>query len=382
MNSQGFSYTSDEAADNLRKALGATTPRAQQSLLIEAHAARAQQVSPFDAYRQYKRNSFTQPSNLDQRVVLEFDAFAAEMIPADMRLIELSPVTAFALNTALAGISQKTVLSTIRNTEVVADAVVVLALEAARERRESPAGWRGTSLGTFHRELRTQVHEQPGFTPHFRALSLVDARNVDENLRFKAEVFSRHVGIYLNIISGARRLGYRIGNVSLALSSMRIMELIIRKQGLDRELIRRYTQKPGFSVFEHFGIPIPATIPVEDLPDFIGALPADYAYLKRPLIFMRNSFEETLRTTLEYRAISGFPGFDVVFDLDRHAGIGYYEDVCVKISANNDLGESYSLVDIGTNDWLSRITNNRSDRLLTGGMGTEIFIANFSRHAR
>lgn len=374
MADQHFSFTSDEAARSLSDALARTGPRAQQSLLIEAHAARAGNLSPAEVYRQYTTNSFTQLSELDQRAVLEFESMAARVIPADTRMLELSPVTAFASNSSLAGISQKTALTTIRNTEVVADAVIVLALQAAREKREYGSDWSGTSLATFHRELRTQVHEKSGDTPHFRALSLVDAERTGDSLTFKSAMFRKHVSVYLDILASAASIGYETARVTVAMSSMRVIELLIGNRALDRSLIRRHTQTPGFSVFERFGIPLPRMVSEEGLLELVDTLPNEFAYLRRPLGYMRTVFAETCRAIGER---SGTTPVDVVFDLDRHAGVGYYEDACVKISATNSLGDKYSLVDIGTNKWLTRVTNDRDDRLITGGMGTEVFIKKF-----
>jgi hypothetical protein len=70
---------------------------------------------------------------------------------------------------------------------------------------------------------------------------------------------------------------------------------------------------------------------------------------------------------------------DIYFDLSRHAGIGYYQDVCVKISATNNRKEQYPLVDIGSSDWLAKTTGNKADRLITGGMGTELFMKLFAQ---
>ncbi|GHJ45899.1 hypothetical protein Cs7R123_32410 [Catellatospora sp. TT07R-123] len=367
-----FSNRSPEAS-SLRVAVDQAATRVQQSVLIEAHAARAAKLSPSDVHGQFAANPFSRPSDLDQRAVLEFERCAMDVIPLGARMVELSPVTAFAAHSSLTGISQKTVLSTIRNTEVVADGVVVLALLAAEERRQA-AYWNGTMLGTFHRELRTQAHEQPGFTSHFRALSLVSTESTRDSTAFKAAHFARHVGIYLDILDETTSLGYRSESVTVALSNLRILELVIRNERLDRAAIMRHTQTPGFSVMGRFGIPLPRSVRLDELPALTADLPSEFTYLRRALRYLETVFEPT-RNALEDRP--GAAKTNIVVDLDRHAGMGYYEDACVKISASNELGETFPLVDIGTNTWLTMITNDRSDRLMTGGMGTELFIKKF-----
>lgn len=207
------------------------------------------------------RSPHLRPSCTHRAPGVAFEGAVVSAISPDTRMLELAPVTAFGANASLAGVSQKTVLSTIRNTEVTADAVVVLAMEAASARQRQTGAWAGIKLGTFHRELRTQVHDQPGFTAHFRALSLVSAEQADSEMQFHAAHMPWHVGTYLDILGVAAGLGCPQQSIQVAFSNLRILELLIKNENLDRASITRHTQTPGYNVFDEFKLPLPTFVP-------------------------------------------------------------------------------------------------------------------------
>ncbi|WP_123995717.1 hypothetical protein [Streptomyces sp. Ag109_G2-6] len=338
----------------------------------------AGKLAVHDVYRQHKENGFTQPCEIDQREIIRFQATAMEAISENVQMVELSPVAALGSNSALAGISQKTVLGTIRNTEVVADGVTVLALEAAKQRDAQGNSWPGVTLGTFHRELRTQAFSKPGFKSHFHALSLISAENASDFDEFKIKRFAEHIVTYLRVFEQAEKLGYFTEDITVAVSNLRIIELLIKVTGLDRATLMRNTRTLGFSAFDAMGIALPKRVQLSEVDALIESLPEDASHLKRPLAYSAQVFRKAFA---EIEKKQRLQSVDVVFDMERHSGMGYYQDICAKISARNAQGDVYPLVDIGTNDWLAKITNRRSDRLITGGMGVEIFISNFRNPA-
>ncbi|MCF0077631.1 hypothetical protein [Streptomyces lomondensis] len=358
--------------------LAAIPPRALQSVLIGLQADRAARLAAHDVYRRHMANSFTAPSELDQRDVVRFLSVAMDAIPESVRMKELSPVAALGSSSALSSISQKTVLGTIRNTEVVADGLSVLTLEAARQRKAEAVGdiWPGVTLGTFHRELRTQTHSEPGFKPHYHALSLLSAESTPDFDDFKVRRLAEHLSTYLAIIDRAESIGYAAKDVTVAVSNLRVVELLIKELGADREHIMRNTRTFGFSAFDTLGVPLPKQVELRELPSLARSLPARLRFLSRPLDYSAKVFGEAVSRIERLRRTGSV---NVVFDLERHAGMGYYQDLVVKMTARNMSGETYSLVDMGTNDWLSRITNRRGDRLMTGGMGSEVFLNNFRK---
>jgi hypothetical protein len=363
-------------AAHLPEVLGAMGGRELQTALLEAFALRVGNLAAADVLRQYETNEFTVPCEVGQREIIRFEGFAADRIPAAFDLVELPPVTALGSNSVFSNVSQRTVMATSRNTEVIADGVTALTLEVAKRRRQDEGAF-GQHLGTFHREMRTQQHVRPGFTMHFHALSLVSSERVAQPDEFKSRTFANHTAAYLDIMQNAGTLGYEATDVEVALSNVRVMPLLVRELGLDKEALLRNTRTPGFDAFKFCGIPLPSKIAPEELQAVLASLPPDLQSIARPLAYMGRMFTETVD---RIRSVYGDQA-RVVFDLGRHAGMGYYQDLAVKITATNAEGGTYPLVDIGTNDWLARLLNNKQERLITGGMGAELFMKKFKRTA-
>lgn len=105
-----------------------------QSLLLEVFEEKAGNTGVAEINTALERNPFVQMSNVDQRDLLRFDNLAYSVLPPMYRGVELSPLVPFATNRMLAGINQKRVLSTTRNSEVMSDPTTALALQCAQER--------------------------------------------------------------------------------------------------------------------------------------------------------------------------------------------------------------------------------------------------------
>src|SRR5438132_11095866 len=111
-------------------------PTDLQSLLLEVYGHRAKKRDPKELLKDHESNRFTRPSPSNPTRLLEWDRIAFSRLPKVFRPVELSPVCPLGTVSALAPISQDWTVSTIRNTEVVADSTNVLAIECAVRRRE------------------------------------------------------------------------------------------------------------------------------------------------------------------------------------------------------------------------------------------------------
>jgi hypothetical protein len=111
------------------------SPTDLQSLLLEVYRRLAQKTTPAQLLEQYERNRFVAPSQVDPRKVAEVERLAWQLLPGKYLPLELSPVCPLGTNSVIASVDQNKVVTTIRNTEVVADTTNVLALEAALRRR-------------------------------------------------------------------------------------------------------------------------------------------------------------------------------------------------------------------------------------------------------
>jgi hypothetical protein len=135
--------------------------------------------------RRWINDAFVRPSTVDLRDLAAFESALWQQLPAVFAGIELSPVAPFGTWAAVAGVDQNRVLTTTRTSEVVADPTTVLAVEAARRRREG--GPASVHLATAHRVLRTQRFQAP-FAQHFRLFALVSSGRDSGSSRTEAEL--------------------------------------------------------------------------------------------------------------------------------------------------------------------------------------------------
>src|SRR5260370_33263232 len=148
-------------------------PTDLQSLLLEVYARRAKKRNPRALLDDHVSNRFTRPSTSNPNRLLEWDQIAFSKLPKLFRRVELSPVCPLGTASALSPISQDWIVSTSRNSEVVADSTNVLALECSVRRREqknrSTDNAPSVNLAASHRLLRGQkISPRPADLEHFR----------------------------------------------------------------------------------------------------------------------------------------------------------------------------------------------------------------------
>ena len=66
-----------------------------------------------------------------------------------------------------------------------------------------------------------------------------------------------------------------------------------------------------------------------------------------------------------------FPEAQFRFNLDRLEGLGYYTGLCLRISPAAADGVRYPIADGGFTDWMARLLQDKKERLLTSGIGSE-----------
>ena len=174
-------------------------------MLLEVYARRAKRRDPKALLDDHLSNRFTQPSASTQGRLLEWDRVAFSKLPKVFQPVELSPVCPLGAASVLSPISQDWIVSTIRNTEVVADSTNVLALECAvrcREQKTFSTGYAApVHLAASHRLLRGQkISLGPSVRQHFRLFSLCSAGRDHGNLRFETETVHLHVGFFITAL--------------------------------------------------------------------------------------------------------------------------------------------------------------------------------------
>ena len=145
---------------------------------------RANNVSPSVLLKNYKsKHNLYEPSKIDPRVYNEINSVFFDTVSGDFECIELSPICPFGLNASLTNTNQNNVLSSVRNSEVISDSSISMALECAyriKELNTSPI-----NLASSTRLLRTQNYgngKKTHWSQHFRDCSLVSSFRIVENI--------------------------------------------------------------------------------------------------------------------------------------------------------------------------------------------------------
>jgi hypothetical protein len=292
-------------------------PTDLQSLLLEVYRRRAVEVKPGQLLERYERDRFVRPSDLAPQVAADFDRLVWSLLPDHYTAVELSPVCPLGTNAAVATVDQNKVVTTTRNTEVVADTTNVLALECASRRRHllrgSPQSRERVRLCASHRVVRGQAYrDAPGVLPHFRLLGLCAAGRDEGSFQFEATSLVEQIAFYLRLLREVSQLGYLAHRLRVTLTDL--------EQG------RR---------------------------------------------------EQTLIEQVLSPLMVNYPGVLCELDLDRKTGRGYYVGACFHVYATNMAGTEFELIDGGFTTWTQQVLSNTKERLLISGLGTERLCSQF-----
>src|SRR2546427_7343940 len=283
-------------------------PTDLQSLLLEVYGRRAKKRDPKELIKDHISNRFARPSTASPTRLLEWDHIAFSGLPKVFQSVELSPVCPLGTGSVLSPISQDWTVSTIRNTEVVAESTNVLAIECAVRRLEqrniSSGKAAAIHLAASHRLLRGQKFGVgPGTRQHFRLFSLCSSGRDPGNLQFETETVRLHIGFFLK----------------------------------------------AFKKFLGSKIPLRVTI-------------SDFSS-EAPRLAVRSEVVDKLQTSHN--------GMRIGFDQERKQGRGYYGELCFKIFATSSTGREQELADGGDVDWTQKLLNNAKERLVISGCGSE-----------
>ena len=290
-------------------------PTDLQSLLLAVFRRRAAAQAPARVLAQYAASPFVQPAAVDPRLLHRLDGLAFAAAP-DFTPLEIAPLAPLGTCAALAPVDQNRVVSTVRNTEVVADATNVLALEAALRRRAArqagaPEGAR-VRLCASTRLVRAQRYTGPHMRAHFRMFSLCTAGRTRAPGDFEPAACAAHLAVHLRLLAAARAGGFGIAGVRVALIPLADGIAV----ALEQEVF------PGLA----------AAFPDVAL-GLQDATPADAAYY-------------------------------------RWARFGVY--------ATDAAGTEYMVADGGATDWTQQLLSDRRERLWTSGVALERLAALFA----
>ena len=282
-------------------------PSDLQSLLLDVYRRVAKRRAVASMLADHTTNRFVRPSTFSPVELLEWDRVAFSVLRSDFDAVELSPVCPLGASAAIGGLAQDRAVSTIRNTEVVADSTNVLALEAAIRRRAhkgaDPRSSAGVHLAASHRLLRAQHYDNPKLSSHFRVFSLCSAGRDRGGFEFETDVLGIHIATYLAAIRTFLGASIRL----------RVLLTVLDPSPL--------------------------------LADAAEAL-------------------------LE-RVRRDFAGVEAALEPTRTVGRAYYRTLCFWIYGAIDAAEPVQLADGGCVDWTQRLLSDAKERLVISGVGSD-----------
>ncbi len=169
-----------------------------RSLFLDVADARADAVRPSQIMRSWASDRFVYPSNTDPRLLSRVEGRMWELLPAEFIGIELSPVAPLGAASAIAAVSQRKVVTTMRLSEVVSDSTNVLAIEAAARRLNLPKS-AAVHLASAHRQLRAQRFGAGGAS-HIRLFALVSSARDRGSGRAEIEILTRHLHYWRTVL--------------------------------------------------------------------------------------------------------------------------------------------------------------------------------------
>lgn len=287
------------------------TPTELNSFLVELFHRRARELKPQNVLSNFQSNRFVKPSSLDPLIVAKFDVIAFEILPKEFQRIELSPLSPFGVCSSMATVSQKKIISSIRNTEVNADATNLLCLEAAVQRKriliEKEDLSKTVNLAASQRVVRAQPTLNEEHTPHFKLFTLCSAGKDTGDKRFEIETAILHLEYYISLL-------YR----TLDWSKTKEVEIRLLNYKKGNTLIKS-------GILRHF-----ASRPLEKI--------------------------------------------HFMVDQKDSSGANYYIDLRIMINITNSKRQKFHIIDGGYTDWTKKILSNKKERAFTSSIGTELFL--------
>lgn len=332
------------------------------STMLEIINNRVSNIKPSTLLKNYNdKYSFFKCSSIDPRIYNEISNKFFDAVDDDFECIELSPINPLGLNSTLTPINQNNILSCIKNSEVISDSSISMALECAYRIRKNSE--EKVNLASSTRLLRMQNYgtgKKSHWTQHFRACSLVSSfRNIQDNI---FESLSMQINNWLRVINNLKS-NIDIANIDVNICYIPLVMEIYTAHGIDVKDILTNSVNPDFNVF---------TINNIDLKENISNL-SDVESLKNEkdyLLSIRNIFEYLYnKLFLPMKKINEKVNFNL--QLNRKSGLNYYDNMCYEIVVQFCDNNRLVLVDGGVTNWTGILLSDGKEKCITSGMGLE-----------
>ena len=171
------------------------------TLLLELFRTRAKKITAAELLRQFEKNRFAAPSEVDTINFKEFEIRCLRLAKSKgFTPVTLSPLAPFGTCSAVAFVDQNNVVTALRGTEVVSDATNVLSILMAREfKKKKDHGL--IKYAATHRHARSQALSNPAFTAHFGIFCLATGGPDTGSFTFELEQLVDHINIHYSVYS-------------------------------------------------------------------------------------------------------------------------------------------------------------------------------------
>jgi len=183
------------------------------TVLLDVFNKRVQQETPSSLLNKYEENKLVKPAPIDVLESKEDELRAYKLIAGKgFEPIELSPVAQLGTSSVMATVDQKKVLTALRNTEVQADPTNAIALHYASLKKKGELDNKIHNYSNISRVIRTQVFDNPNFTPHFIVLALISCGRDTGSFNFEKEELLKHLTTSYEICKsyGVEQIWYEI----------------------------------------------------------------------------------------------------------------------------------------------------------------------------
>lgn len=332
------------------------------STMLNIFSERSKKVSCSNLINNYqKKSNIYQPSKIDPRIYNEISNIFFDSVDKDFECIELSPINPFGLNSSLTFTNQNNVLSCIRNSEVISDSSLAMALECAYRIKTSKEN--NINLASSTRLLRMQNYsngKKSHWSQHFRACSLVSSfRNENINMfsTLKLQIYN-----WLNAINNLKdNLDIKAINVNLCY--LPLIREIYKLHNVELQSVLMNTVNPDYDVFTQYQIELPYAISFNDNIENLEVT-RDYLLTIQKIF---DIFKKNVITPLTEK----YNDIEFNLQLNRKSGLTYYDSICYDIEVVFKNGQKLVLVDGGVTDWIGKILSDSKEKCVTSGMGLE-----------
>lgn len=346
--------------------------RTLNTLMLEIYQQRSEKIKCYEILGKYIDNyEFFCPSEADLRVINKYNETFLKCLPEKYEALELSPIVPFGGNSSFTNLSQKNILTTIKNSEVCSDATTALTLEACKRRsvlyRNPELINQEVNLATIKKVLRMQrFDKEKGYLQHFGQFAILTAGR--RNNGFEYDKLKEHIELWVNLLLKLKEQDFSLGNINVGLCHINIIEHFVRNNYIDREIIMKNSFN-DFKLFDELKINLPSKI-------------LDYSDLseKRIEIYKLNLIKYYINylSKIINELNEKYPNVNFYIEMDRKGGLGYYTGSCFHIYSEQN-GIYVPLCDGGVPDWNSKILRDKKETSMVSGVGSELILNLYKR---